>query len=145
MPQSAMSEWKGTLGDGSNYDLACSVDDYAGVVRWQSTEVLILGDEPLQTSARASAEQLILIRWMYAPDEASILKCLDPGTWGAPVETLRWIVRGGDYILFDSGAEGASVQDQIEFALEVGAYRVSTHVVKPLREVGAVIHSIVCF
>ncbi len=142
MPRAAMSEWKGALGDGSDYDLACSVEDYAGIIRWKSIDVLVLGDEPLQTAAQVTADQLILVRWMYAPDEESILECLDPDKWGAPVETLRWAVQEADCVLFDAGVEGASVQDKIEISMDTGAYRIATHVVKSLPDVGAVIHAI---
>jgi hypothetical protein len=45
---------------------------------------------------------------MYAPDEESILKCLDPDKWGAPVETLRWAVREASARSLEGGSRGGS-------------------------------------
>lgn len=142
IPQVAMNEWRGALGEGVDYELACAIESYAGLVRWNSMDILVLGDEPLQTAARITPDRLIFIRWMYAPDEDSILRCPDPDKLGVPVEAIRWVVRGGAHVLFDAGVEGSSAQEKIEVPLDTGIYRVATHVVKPRRDVGAVVHDI---
>jgi hypothetical protein len=118
------------------------VDEYAGVVKWRGHDVLVLGDEPLQTAMRVTPRGVVLIRWMYSPDEASILKCMDPDEWGAPVEEVEWVLKSAEHVLFDSAAKGSLVQDWIDVPLRVGNHRIATYVVRPSKDVGGVIHDI---
>lgn len=139
LPREQLSIWLGSAGGGSDYNLACSVNDYAGVVKWRNQDVLVLGDEPLQTAMSVTSRGVVFIRWMYAPDEASIIKCMDPDEWGAPAEEVEWVIKSAEHVLFDSAARGSLVQDWIDVPLRAGRYRVTTYVVRPSRDVGGVV------
>src|SRR4051812_20544359 len=55
----------------SDYDRACAVQGYLGLMRVGPGEGLVLGDEPMQTAWWRSAGQDAdtLIRWQWADDE----------------------------------------------------------------------------
>lgn len=142
LPKKELRAWRGAAHGGGDYELACSVDDYAGVVDWGGQNVLVLGDEPHQTAVKVTHQGVVLIRWMHSPDEASILKCLKSKEWGAPAEELEWVLRDAEHVLVDSAIDGNVVQDRIDVPLRAGKHKVSTYVVKPSPDVGAVIHDI---
>lgn len=142
LPKAGRSEWRGASDAGSDYELACSVDEYAGIVHWGNRDLLVLGDEPLQTAVRVGEGRVTLIRWMFSPDEKSILECLEPDTWEEPIETLRWVVSDTEHVLCDSAVPGKLMEEGIEIRLDARPHKVLTYLVRPVKDVGAVIHDI---
>lgn len=55
-------------GEPTDYDIACSVNGYVGVISRYGSSVLVLDDEPMQTTvAKTRAGRVIFVRWKYAP------------------------------------------------------------------------------
>ena len=142
LPENRLLIWRGAAETGADYELACSVNDYAGLVEWKGCNALVLGDEPFQTTTRYSPQGVDLIRWMYAPDEETLLRALDTTDWGPPAEELEWHVDDADQVMIDSACEGQLSVERVKIRLPQGRQRVSTYVVKPSPEVAAVVHQI---
>src|SRR5689334_6022814 len=50
LPKLLQPRWQGTGGVPSDYEVACGVEGYAGVIEKAGWRILVLGDEPLQTA-----------------------------------------------------------------------------------------------
>ncbi|HYO74665.1 MAG TPA: Imm21 family immunity protein, partial [Archangium sp.] len=50
LPKAVQPRWRGTCGVPSDYEVACSVEGYVGVIEKAGRQILVLGDEPLQTA-----------------------------------------------------------------------------------------------
>ena len=61
--------WRGTLassigGAQSDYERACDQVDYVSVIACGSSQVLVLGDEPLQSAFVVKDEGVLVVRWI---------------------------------------------------------------------------------
>jgi hypothetical protein len=70
----------------TDYDRACSIEEYAGVLPVGQGEALILGQEPLPTAWRPNRHGGLFIRWICAESEADVLRLLDQ-----PHDALNWV------------------------------------------------------
>lgn len=61
----------------TDYDRACDIEAYLGLLEVGRGTTLVLGDEPLMTAWYPKSNGGILIRWRYAECEADILAALD--------------------------------------------------------------------
>src|SRR5689334_17973405 len=81
VPLELAQSWRGieaVPGDPvTDYDRACDVDDYLGVLEVGPGRGLVLGDEPMRTAFVPSADGGILVRWGYAPSEDAVLRVLE--------------------------------------------------------------------
>src|SRR3954469_24678614 len=69
--RAAASRWKGASSE--DYDLACAVEDYTGVIDGEFGQAWVLNDEPLRTCVLELPAGLAIVRWRYAPDEPVLL------------------------------------------------------------------------
>ena len=61
----------------SDYDHACSLDDYVNLISFDNFQVLVLGDEPDQTTfLQLSNKEGLVVRWRWAQDESEVKNCL---------------------------------------------------------------------
>lgn len=140
IPRSMSGNWKGIASD--DYNQACGVENYLGLVTREWGDVLILGDEPLRTAVVARSKGPAIVRWMYAPNEDRLLDVavtadLD-GIW--PVETLSVRLLDEPYVIFDSGAND-STAPRLEFTPPPGSRPVHTYIIKdPGHEVRLILH-----
>lgn len=94
IPQKHLQAWEGTVPPSNgrvvqaqfrydptipatDYDRACDVEDYLGLLAVGEGTALVLGDEPVMTAWLPKANGGILIRWRYANSEADILAALN--------------------------------------------------------------------
>ena len=134
-PLSASATWKGLATQ--DYDEACGVEDYLGLLHREWGDVLVLGDERLLTTVIQRAEGPAIVRWMYAPTkerlvDAALTVDLDRVR---PVETLIVELRDEPYVVFDAAAEG-TVSERIEFVPPSGTRAIRTYVVRDVKPVG---------
>lgn len=66
--------WRGTQASSiddtqSDYDRACEIADYVGVVSCASSCVLVFGDEPLQTTVVRLSDGNAVVRWISCASE----------------------------------------------------------------------------
>jgi hypothetical protein len=127
VPESSVTAWGGCTEDGSvlgdadgrdDYDRACEVEDWAGVIALGAGAVtaLVLADEPAKTCFLP--EKLLFVRWLAADTAWE-----DGGLW----------VTDGPAVLMDSAEAGADLgvgyldggqPDQAPAQLPAGQWRV---------------------
>jgi hypothetical protein len=140
LPASVSADWKGVAAD--DYDEACGVEEYLGLLTREWGHVLVLGDEPLRTAVVKRPEGPAIVRWMYAPSAEELLDAALKVDLDAmrPVETITVGLRNGPYAIFDSGADGSSAK-RLEFTPPPGARMIRTYVAKDdAKEIGMILH-----
>ena len=65
-------KWTGIQGDPSDYEIACQAKGYVDMVHLHGSEILVFGDEPLQTLAAYCETSILIVRWMWAESEHGI-------------------------------------------------------------------------
>jgi len=138
LPRSKLSGWAGV--EGRDYDDACEVVEYAGILGRSWGHVIVLGDEPFRTAVVYRNEEQWIVRWMYAPDEQAAVALameFDPEE-ATPSERLNVDVIDEPYLLFDSAENGAEASG-LKVHVPAKARSLETYVVKE-GEVGLVIH-----
>jgi hypothetical protein len=120
VPESSVTAWGGCTEDGSvlgdadgrdDYDRACEVEDWAGVIAVGAGAVtaLVLADEPAKTCFLP--EKLLFVRWLAADSEAELFAAAeavlaDPDT--AWEDGGLWVT-DGPAVLMDSAEAGADL------------------------------------
>lgn len=141
MPRSKASSWNGV--DGDHYDDACQIDDFAGVLKRSWGDILVLGDEPAQTTLIVRQDGLALLRWLHAPSEQDLLEFAlrwTPEDPPSPVERLSIRLLDEPYILFDSVQHGPSIEP-MDLQPPPSARTLTTFVVKDEeKQVGFILH-----
>ncbi len=154
IPLELARSWRGIEalpGDSvTDYDRACDVDDYLGVLEVGLGRGLVLGDEPMRTAFIPSGDGGILVRWGYAPSEEAVVRAIgDVGEsiWSPIGHRLRVGTDGA--IMFDAacprGEEpGKRRPGECRAALDVplaaGSYRVETADYRPNDETWLILH-----
>lgn len=141
VPVAHLAEWRGTdaapqdPGDdpSSDYDRACAVATYAGVVPVGRSEGLVLGDEPNDTTWISLERGGILARWVYAEGseqgEAALASIPPDLAWDL-VGTFR--VTESPVELFDSAESGADpLGGRLRIPLAAGEYEIVRADYKP--------------
>ena len=141
VPQAMAVQWHGVSNGGNDYTAACTIDDYAGVIRWNGVDVLILNDEPLATTCLTNG-LTVFVRWMYAPNENAITDVIHDMVRHFPKQErgITLDCKADRYVLFDAGAPGSTVNETIEVNVAPGPYMVETHMWRPNEDVGLVVH-----
>lgn len=144
VPESSVTAWGGCTEDGSvlgdadgrdDYDRACEVEDWAGVIAVGvgAATALVLADEPAKTCFLP--EKLLFVRWLAADSEAELFAAAeavlaDPDT--AWEDGGLWVT-DGPAVLMDSAEAGADLgveypdggqPDQAPVQLPAGRWRV---------------------
>jgi immunity protein 21 of polymorphic toxin system len=140
LPASFLPNWRGVLsnpdGASSDYELACSVDGYVGVISKQGQQLLVLNDEPLETAFVRKTNRSYLVRWLYAPSEEAaemlVQEMRDTDLKG-PLEEVVLKLDAHSWVLMDAGAPGQRVNDNdtLRLELEPGTYSVRVHEFEP--------------
>ncbi|MCX4976307.1 MULTISPECIES: immunity 21 family protein [unclassified Streptomyces] len=133
IPEVVLPFWSGADGDetSSDYDRACDVDGYIGLVPVGDTRALVLGDEPASTAFLP--EHGTFVRWCAADSEDELLAivpaALEAAVWEPEV---HWNVPG-PVVLFDAAWPGSESKrtDHLKLALEPGRYAVRATYAEP--------------
>ncbi|MEW1914083.1 Imm21 family immunity protein [Kitasatospora sp. NPDC085895] len=129
VPEAVLEAWSGSAGD--DYDRACAVEGFTGLIEVGSAQALVLGDEPASTAYLP--ERGVFVRWSAAESEEAMLAGVDTAMRTASWESeLLWQVPG-PVVLFDSAWTSAKChhQDHVRVALEAGPYAVRAAYVEP--------------
>lgn len=142
VPKCTIHDWHGVTGefDETDYDRACKVNDFCGILECRGYQILVLGDEPLDTAIWQAGNTPMLVRWMYAPSEAAIINCLSSLKLDSPAEVISWHSQDNEYLLFDSSAEGNAILKFITLNLRLGQYVIRTYLLKPTGDIGILLH-----
>jgi len=144
-------EWGGLSGNSgspeslSDYERACSIDDYLGLLGVQKGVALVLGDEPMRTSVkRLEQDDVMIVRWVWSPNETQIIEslplALESADW---LETALTIKHSSEtFVIFDSAEQFSEVSNLLEFPFSPGLSRISTLEFKPNDSIFLVLHRI---
>ena len=126
----------------NDYQRACECRNYVDILPCASGQILVLGDEPLQSSFFIASDGVLSIaRWVYSKNRdveelliSSKLEFLEKNT---PLS----LPTGGRLGLFDSANVGAtSGYAKSRVSLSAGEYTVTTERIKKEREHNFLIH-----
>ncbi|MFP2962329.1 Imm21 family immunity protein [Myxococcus sp. 1LA] len=140
IPRSCRADWTGILS--RDYDDACGVVGYLGVLKRKWGQALLFGDAPMLTGVIHRPDGLALVRWVWGPSENEFLRvALHTELDGvSPTETLRVWLRDEPYVVFDSAAPGSEAES-IEFTPRGGIHMIRTYAVNDeARQVSLVLH-----
>ncbi|WNG57761.1 hypothetical protein F0U59_25615 [Archangium gephyra] len=143
IPKVFQSRWRGTSGTPSDYEVACGVEGYVGVIEKVGYQVLVLGDEPLQTAVARLSGRGCLVRWVYAPSPRaaeSSLAALVPADLGSPLESVAIRIACSSLVLMDAGGPGEHSGGTLELELEPGFYSVHVHEFAPTQDAKFLVH-----
>lgn len=130
-------------GPATDYDCACDVAAYAGVIRIGDGQGLVLGDMPMPAAWWPDGGGF-LVRWMAAPNDEAVLNILRGLSldlaWDPEAE---FEFRAGPLVLFDSAWPGSDVRSEaIRLELAAGRYRVDTALLET-EDISIVLHRFV--
>ncbi|MER6383763.1 immunity 21 family protein [Streptomyces sp. NPDC001250] len=133
VPETVLPFWAGADSEelDTDYDRACEVDGYVGLLPVGDSAALVFGDEPASTSYLP--DHATFVRWSAANSEAELLAtvpaALDAAMWGSEV---HWRVPG-PVLLFDSAWPGQAADrtEHLRVPLEAGTYTVRAAYVQP--------------
>jgi hypothetical protein len=136
------------MGLGTDYERACGVRGYLGVLNVGPAEALVLGEEPMQTSVWSPADStVVLIRWRYARDDKSVGRLL-AGLGKEQLGPGRVVVdfREADVRLFDCAVagktSGSDAAGHLDISLISSRVSVSTDIWEPDKETCLILHCI---
>lgn len=140
MADALLPSWRGTEQD---YARACGIDDWLGVLSVGSGNALVLGDEPMQTTAWQEDNRCLLVRWSYAQDESIVVKHLmtaDQLEFSGPGTMIDFGSRS--VTLFDSSAAGSDLHDEETLRIKLPAQtcEISTLNWKPDQHTRLILH-----
>lgn len=127
----------------SDYERACSLPDYTGILTISGGQALVLGDEPHRTSIVKNIEnQTAILRWCWAPSEQAVIKAVEniEINFIKKIDTVKLNFDSKEIIMFDSSYHGSSFSNEIEFLLKPGQYKVHTEIFEPNDETRLQVH-----
>jgi hypothetical protein len=131
-----VTQWMGTQGLSavdsvarSDYERACATTEYLQSILCGKGEVLVLGDEPLQSAfLTEQVDQPVIARWVYAQSrqeaEAALAKNLAEAFEISP--RIKFQVKDGIIVLFDSALPGSEATPAFTYSIEAGRYEATT-------------------
>ncbi len=126
----------------TDYDRACAIQGYIGLVNVGDGQGVVLGDAPMSTAWwPLSATEGLLIRWVYGGDAVGLLQRLlpiDERTWES-TGTLFQISQNPLY-LFDSSAAGEEETERLTITLAAGEFAIDTAIARPDEHTEMVVH-----
>lgn len=141
LPGRARGHWTGAAGD--DYERACEVDGYLGVLDVGGDQALVIGDEPAPTALlpTRAGDSLMIAKWTYGPDPASVVASLRGVRLDRfPAPEVKLTFRSSPQLLFDSGSPGSEVDGHLVARLPAGEYVASTLVFEPAGDISLVLH-----
>ncbi|WP_157369050.1 Imm21 family immunity protein [Zavarzinella formosa] len=110
----------------TDYDRACDVNDWMGVIRVGRGRGVVLGDVPLLAACHEWQGRHYILRWDYAPSEAALLKFFRSVVGSlSPEAEVAFRHPGGRLLLLDSSDTPRNwLFEHSAFELPAGSYRV---------------------
>ena len=109
MEKQFLSLWAGC--ETGDYDWACSISDYIGIIKKNKFCALVLNGEPLSTTVYPlSKQEIIIARWEWGESEEVVEKYISKYLLNCfsqkAVEKRHYFIKSGKLLLFDAAASG---------------------------------------
>ena len=143
-----LSEWHGaeehaaTRHAHTDYDRACAVDDYLGVIPVAQSQALVLGDAPMDTAWwPISHDRGIVVRVEFANSDGDVRQVLHEDNYESfKPDGLELTLPPGGLWLFEAAYAGNELTPNSQrIDLEPGRYAIRSRVTVT-RSVGGVLH-----
>lgn len=125
-------EWRGTHGSSvgearSDYERACDQADYVSVIACSSSEVLVLGDEPLQSAFVMRNEEVLVLRWVSCVSSEGAVRAVEqlPSVLPSIEEPSKFSLKHRGLIMFDAAVGGIDPAVCSGVDLSPGSYSVT--------------------
>jgi hypothetical protein len=143
MEEAKASLWTGVDGSPSDFDQACQSADYASRLLLHACDVLVLGDEPLQTAIATCSDHQLIVRWKWADSESDVRDAIDQLDVNAVDVVEKVVVEWIDQplVLFDA-ADIFDPAQCLRFSTHPGPNEVSTFIYTPSPRTSLLVHSI---
>jgi hypothetical protein len=133
VPETVLPFWAGADGDetASDYDRACEVEGYVGLLPVGDATALVLGEDPASTAFLP--DHGTFVRWGAADCEDDVLAAVPAALATADwKDEVHWTVPG-PVVLFDAAWPGtdSTRADHVKVVLEPGGYAVRAAQVQP--------------
>jgi hypothetical protein len=120
----------------TDYERACAIDDFVGILSVNGLEALVLGDLPSDTTFRLLDERnCLLIRWIGAESDDAVTllirEIMSNKIHGWTKTTCKIQVTNKALVLFDSVCKGNELSDSSTVECPNGAYVVFTLSYRP--------------
>lgn len=143
-----LERWRGLRPDAetSDFDRACAVEDYIGLVDFGPGKAVVLGDDPFSTAfmPAPTVGGGYLLRWLWGDDEEAAVAALHqirPEEWTS--EKLLFDAGDGKLTLFDAIHPGDAAPQRVEIELGPGTYAVATANVQPDDQLCLMVHRLI--
>jgi hypothetical protein len=133
-------------GTETDYERACAIEDFLGVISVGPGQGVVLGDEPMATAwwPLPAVQGGVLVRWRWAPEGTSIVALLErlpADAWAAHEVTLS--LSSGQALLFDSAEGAETLAASLKIDLTPGVFLVETADFAPEPQVALLLHRLV--
>lgn len=139
--------WNKESDPATDYDRACDVEGYLGLIGVGWGYGLVLGDEPEKTgwwsdNSKGKTEGM-LVHWEWAESEQVVSESLariPDDIW--QLEDFTFSVGMEPLCLFDAGYRGKHMEDYLLIDLQAGTYSVATAEYEPDQKTSLVLHKL---
>lgn len=137
--EASFAVWGGL---GPDYEAACSVGGLAGLLRRPAGDVLVFGDEPLQTAVHRVGGALCVIRWGAAPSEEALIDVVEGMDLQqcSPQEENHVTFGEREVVVAEAAGCRGDGEDFLSLRVAPGSYRVRSFYFEAPEEVWVVIH-----
>lgn len=141
LPEAMAHAWRGNDAGSGDYDRACEVDGWLGVVDVDGADALVFGDEPALTCCVPVLDGVVIARWICAETDSDVEQLLsDIPADGFDSEELILRVKRVPLVVFDSVFSGDAAEDSLTIELPAGSYSASTRTWNPNDQTRLVLH-----
>ncbi len=125
--------WRGTHGSSvggaeSDYERACDQVDYVSAIACGSAQVLVLGDEPLQSAFVVKSEGVLVVRWVSCVSSERAASAIAQLPSALPVieEPTKFRLDDRGLIMFDPALDSIDPAVCASVDLKPGVFTVTT-------------------
>ncbi len=137
----ATFRWDNPEAPATDYDRACDIDDYLGVLRVGPGWGLVLGDEPASTCYVPEPGGGVLVRWICGESTVGVESRLaEVSMCVYQRDTCQFHLEAPPLLVFDSAASGREIDSFLAIDLAPGLYEMSTCVWEPDEQTSLLLH-----
>ncbi len=143
MDENTAKRWTGSLGPHADYDVCCQTIDYAEKRRMHDSNVLILGDEPLQAAVATADNLILIVRWKWAESETDVQRAINAFDFSLASYEEKFDIEWANtnLVIFDA-ANTYAHKEAISFKANSLLNEVRTLIVSPTPDMSLLIHTL---